>query len=150
VVSTDKDGQIVQISQLFLSHYPVGNTCSSSTSRSSSSVDEEFKLGREVEMDYIFEKWDIDTSGSQVCDEQEICVLTPKLDQLVFSGTLIHRSVDEVCFESRFNGKFTQILNVIPGCGENNRLFSCLYPLSQSVHQGCFFFNGAHNEKVNL
>jgi len=53
-------------------------------------MDEELHLGREVVMDHIFEKWDIKTSSSQICDNEHADPLFAELEELIFTGALVH------------------------------------------------------------
>jgi len=58
-------------------------------------MDKKFHFRREVEVDNIFEKRDVDTSGCQVGDNQEPDLLLSELEKALLTCSLVHRSVNE-------------------------------------------------------
>ena len=101
-------------------------------------------------MNYILKVRYVDTSGGEISNKQKICVLSSEFNKFIFSGSLIHRSINEVCFEPSLYRQFTQVLDMVSGGSKNNCLFTSLDPFSKSVHQRRLFFNWTDYKKVNL
>ena len=73
-------------------------------------------------MDHIFEKWDIETSSSQICDNEHANPLFAELEELIFTGALVHWTVDVVWLEAALQTKLVDVLNVILGRTEDDCL----------------------------
>ena len=53
-------------------------------------MDEELHLSREIVMDHIVEKWDVEASSCQVCHDEYAIPPFTELVKLVLTGTLVH------------------------------------------------------------
>ena len=92
-------------------------------------------------MDDILKQWNIDTTGCQICDEQYTSELLSEPEHPIFSSPLIHRTVDEVGAEAGKRAQLMQVLNVILGRAENNRLLVGQDTLSKDIEKCCFFLS---------
>lgn len=98
-------------------------------------MDEQLETWREVVVDDVLKQWDVDTSGSQVCDDEKVELLLSELLQSLFSGLLIHRTEDVRRLEASESGNLMQVLYMVPcGC-EYYRLLDVLaFELDQLLH----------------
>ena len=98
-------------------------------------MDEQLETWREVVVDDVLKQWDVDTSGSQVCDDEKVELLLSELLQSLFSGLLIHRTEDVRRLEASESSNLMQVLYMVPcGC-EYYRLLDVLaFELDQLLH----------------
>ena len=113
-------------------------------------MDEELQFGREIIMNDVLQQRDVQSSSSQVCHEQEVDKLAAELNQLVFSSSLVHRTVNETTLEPRADAHLVEIFAVVSRSTENNRLFASLHSFSQKVEERRLFFLRFYHEKVQF
>lgn len=130
VITSHENRQVMHIGKLFLSQDTVRNTGAASTGSTSGSVNKKLHFCREVEMDHIFKKGNVDTTRGQVSDKQKVYMLSSKFDQFLFTTALVHRTVNERGLESCFRTQLVHILNVILSSAEDDCLFPSLHTLS--------------------
>ena len=95
-------------------------------------------------MDDIIKEWDIDTTGSQVSDYQEVHFLESEQCQPLFTGALVHSTIDEGALEASPDCKLIHILHMIACSPEDDSLLigvRKLHQLSHNVHQSSCLFS---------
>ena len=140
----------MHVADFFICHYAIRSACLSCTRRSSRSMDEKFHLGREIIVNHIFQKWNIDTSSREICDNKHFCVLFAELEKFVLSTPLIHRTIDVVWLESTFEAELVQVFNVVLSGTENYSLLAFFDMLSENVKKSGIFFTGTHDKEMQL
>ena len=98
-------------------------------------MDEELHLGREIVVNDVLEERDVDTSGRQVCHDKHAGPLLAELEEFVLTRSLVHRTVNVVGLEAAFLAKFVEVLDVVLGCAEDNRLLQILDVLTQDIEE---------------
>ena len=98
----------------------------------------------------VLKQRDIDTASGQVRHEQNAHELLSEFEELIFTTSLIHRTIDVICLEAALQAELVQILNMILSCAKDDCLLPLLHVLPQNVEQGSFFFSGSHDVKLQL
>ena len=78
----------------------------------------------------VLKQWDINTSSGQVCHEQYADKLLSEFEELIFTTSLIHRTIDVICLEAALQAELVQILYMILSCAKDNCLLSLFHMLS--------------------
>lgn len=94
-------------------------------------------------MDDIIKEGDIDTTGSQVSDNQEVHLLLSKQCQPLLTSALVHSAIDEGALEASLDRKLIHILHMIACSPEDDGLLvgiRILNQLSHYVHQSSCLF----------
>ena len=95
-------------------------------------------------MDDIVKERDVDTTGSQVSDYQKVDLLLSKQCQPLFTGTLVHGTIDEGALEASLDRKLIHILHMIARGSKDDGLLvgiRILNQLSHDVHQSSCLFS---------
>ena len=71
VIATDKNRQIVHVTELFWRNDAVTSTALASTSCTTRPMDKQLHFRWEVIMDDVLKQWDIDTTCCQICDKNQ-------------------------------------------------------------------------------
>ena len=96
VIATDKNRQIVHVTELFRRNDTVTSTALASTSCTTRPMDKQLHFRWEVIMNDVFKKWDIDTTSCQICDKKYSTQLLSESEQTILTSSLIHGTEDEV------------------------------------------------------
>lgn len=116
-------------------------------------MDEELKLGWEVKMNDVLHERNIDTSSCQVSNDQKVNLLMLEGEQSLFSGALVHYTIDKSGLESGVLAKLMDVLDVMSSCPKDDSLLLRVYKLDQFPHdieQSTGFFASPYNEEVEL
>ena len=73
-------------------------------------------------MDDVLKQWNIDTSGSQVCDDEKVDFLLSEHHQPAFSRFLIHHTKNICSLKLGCSCHFVDVFDVMSGCAEDNGL----------------------------
>lgn len=92
---TQEELEIDEVGQLVAGHQGIGVALAAGPSHATHSVDKQLGLGREVEVDDIVQEGDVDTSGSQIRDEQNPGSLSAELGGVDLSGRGVQLGKDE-------------------------------------------------------
>ena len=85
-------------------------------------------------MNDVVEQGNIDTSGCQVCHDEEVDSLGPKLEQPVFSCALVHGTENESALEACMRTELVNVLNMISCGSENNGLLFRVLEFNKFSH----------------
>ena len=96
-------------------------------------MNEQLHFSWEVVVDNVVQQWDINTTSCEVCDNQIPDKLPSESNQAFFTSALIHCTINKDTLKASFRDKLMQVLNVVPGCSENNGLLFCLDMLIHNI-----------------
>ena len=101
-------------------------------------------------MDDVLKEGDIDTTGGQIGDKQHLDELLPELVELILTGSLIHRTEDVVAGEASLLADLVQVLDMVLGRTEHNRLLVQLDVLPQDVEESGFLLGRSDHVEVEF
>ena len=143
-----EDAQVVHVSQFVLGDYRVRCSRLSGASSSSRAVDEQFHFGREVVVNNVLEQGNVNTSSSKIGDEEHFDYLLAELVQSIFSGPLVHGTVNIVTRKAGFLAQLTEIFNVV-FCGpEDYCLLLASNLLVENVEQHGLLLYRTHHVEI--
>ena len=101
-------------------------------------------------MDNILKQGDVDTTSSQIGDEENACDLLAESKETVLTSPLVHRTVNVVCLESSLAAELVKVLDVVLGGTEHDRALVLPHMLSQSVKERRVFLTRPYAVEVKL
>lgn len=97
-------------------------------------MNEELEAWREVEVNDVLHKRNINTTSRQVGNDQIVHLFLAEKSEALLSSLLVHHTEDERCLQLRLPADLMQILDVMPCCGEYNRLVLAVVEVNELLH----------------
>lgn len=101
-------------------------------------------------MNDVFKQRNINATRRQVRHNEEPDFLLAEGHKPFLTGALIHRTINVHAGKAGLAEELIEVLNVVPGCRENDRLMLVVNVLVYNVHKGGFFLFSPDDEEVEF
>ena len=113
---------------------------------STATMHKSLMIGRIIKMNDIFNLWDIQTSRSNICDNQNGIFLFPEVVKSIWPLIYIHFSINSVALPNRAHKRHEVIHMKTSWCEDN--YFFLFWNLLQNVQQSTCFLFRAQDESI--